>query len=208
MIRPDNIATAAFGTADDGDPRRDDDAMARFASELGIPPSWAWLRQVHGTEVVEATAAGEQGSADAVFTRVGGLPIAVATADCYPVVLAGPAAIGIAHAGWKGAAAGVVVALRRAMTESGSPPAFAAVGPGIGACCFEVQEDVASRFGGFEATTTWVTASVDLALVIGSQLQGLDVWYSGACTMSGVGFHSYRRDGTAERQVSVAWLPD
>ena len=208
MIRPENIATAAFGGAADGDPRSDSATRRRLSASLGIPDAWAWMRQVHGSAVVRADGAGELGEADAIYTMTPGLPLAVATADCFPVVLAGSGAIGLAHAGWRGAASGVVESLCDAMSAAGARPSHAAIGPGIRSCCFEVGPNVTERFAGFASTTDWGTPSVDLAASVGSALSGLDLWASGECTMSGSGYHSYRRDGTDERQVAVAWLQD
>ncbi len=207
MIRPPAMAGAAFGDASDGDPRHDDAARAALAAALGIPADWAWLRQVHGADVVRATTPGHLGEGDAVFTTEPMLPMAVGVADCFPVIVAGEAGIGIAHAGWRGAAAGVVGALVGAMRAAGITPQRAAIGPGIGPCCFEVGPEVAERFPRHGATTTWGTPSVDLRAALLDQLGGLDVWVSDDCTMSGEGFHSFRRDGTALRQVAVAWRP-
>ncbi|OFW66651.1 MAG: hypothetical protein A2Z12_08460 [Actinobacteria bacterium RBG_16_68_21] len=208
MILPPGFVGAAFGDAADGDPRRDPEAGRRLSARLGIPPDWAWLRQVHGAVVLRADGAGPLGEGDAAFTTRPGLPIAVATADCFPVVIEGDGGTGIAHAGWRGAAAGVVGALRQTMSAAGIAPRRAAIGPGIGACCFEVGLDVADRFPGRQSTTAWGTSSVDLRGELVAALDGLDVWMTEACTMSDVGYHSFRRDGTALRQVAVAWLPD
>ena len=163
MIRPGILPGGGFGTAADGDARRDPKTRRLLSTELGIDPDWAWMRQVHGTTVIRATGPGSLGEADAVYTTVAGLALAVGTADCYPVVLVGTGIIGIAHAGWRGAAGGVVAELHAAMTAAGAAPHAAAIGPGIGPCCFEVGGEVALRFPGCEATTTWGTTSVDLA---------------------------------------------
>ena len=196
----------AFGTAAAGDVRGDAADRARVARTLDIPPDWCWLRQVHGVTVLRADVAGVLGEGDAAYTTVARLPIAVATADCYPVVLQAPGAVGIAHAGWRGTAGGVVTRLRRVMAAAGHAPVRAAVGPGIGACCFEVGDDVCDAFAGFAAETAWGTRSIDLVAALKAQLGGLVLWDATACTMSDPGFHSFRRDGTARRQVSVAWL--
>ena len=111
MIRPADMPGVAFGDATDGDPRRDEAVQNRMSTSLGISGGWAWMRQVHGASVVEANAPGEMGEADAAFTTVRGLAIAVATADCFPVVLQADRGVGVAHAGWRGVAAGVVQAL-------------------------------------------------------------------------------------------------
>jgi YfiH family protein len=207
MIRPPGFRGAAFGTASEGDARTSRGPRRRVAEELGIPSSWAVLRQVHGSTVVEASRPGVLGEADAMFTTVPMLPLGVATADCFPVTFEAPGAVGIAHAGWRGVAAGVVEATRRALDEAGHPAARVAVGPGIGPCCFEVGAEVVERFPGLEAVTTWGTRSIDLAAAIRITLEGLEVWSADVCTMCGGGYHSYRRDGTADRQVAVTWLP-
>lgn len=207
MIRPPGFRGAAFGGAADGDPRSEAAGRADLARWLQIPSAWAWLHQVHGTEVIRARGPGPLGEADAVFTTEAGLPIAVGTADCYPVIVEGDGGVGIAHAGWRGAVGGVVGALLAAMRGEGIEPRRAAIGPGIAACCFEVGPEVAARFRGFGASTTWGTPSVDLVAAVTADLEGLDVWVAGACTMSDDGYHSYRRDGTRHRQVAVAWLP-
>ena len=208
MIRPGTVPGVVFGTASDGDARRDERARRRLSAAAGVVPDWAWMRQVHGATVVCATAAGVLGEADAAYTKVPGLPLAVGTADCFPIVLVGDGIVGIAHAGWRGAADGVVRTLRAAMTAAGGAPNAAAIGPGIGPCCFEVGAEVAARLPGCEALTTWGTMSVDLRRAIRRDLAGLDVWVAESCTMSDDGFHSYRRNGTTERQVTVAWIPD
>ncbi len=204
MIR---VTGAAFGAAGDGDGRSDAEARAAISSRLGIPADWAFVRQVHGTRVVEAAGPGLQGEADAILTRRGGLPVAVATADCLPVALHGAGAAAVVHAGWRGAAGGVVGAARDALEDAGAPATRAAIGPGIGACCYEVGDEVLAEFPGFTSTTTWGAPSVDLPAAVRAQLAGLEVWESGVCTRCDARFHSYRRDGTDRRQVAVAWLP-
>jgi YfiH family protein len=206
MIRPGSLPGVVFGDANDGDPRRDPAARERMAAAAGIGSDWAWMRQVHGATVVRATAPGVLGEADAAFTTVPGLPLAVGIADCYPVVLVAEGGVGIAHAGWRGVVAEVVPQLRAAMIAVGVTPHRAAIGPGIGPCCFEVGPEVAARFPGFVTTTTRGTVGVDLPAALRSQLVGLTVWESGVCTMSDAGYHSFRRDGTAQRQAGVSWL--
>jgi hypothetical protein len=85
-------------------------------------------------------------------------------------------------------------------------PVRAAVGPGIGPCCYEVGTEVLAALPAFRARTDRGTASVDLSAAAASGLAGLEVWHAGICTCCGTGFHSYRRDGTRRRQVAVAWL--
>ncbi len=207
MILPDGMRGAAFGAAGDGNGRDDREARSRISRSLGIPEAWAAVRQVHGADVIWAEQPGTLGDADALATTVPGLPLTVATADCLPVVLESPAAVGIAHAGWRGVAAGVVDALRASMAAAGHYPVQAAIGPGIGPCCFEVGPEVTAALPDAAATTEWGTPSVDLPGALGSSLEGLEVWRAPGCTRCDAAYHSYRRNGTAARQVAVAWLP-
>jgi polyphenol oxidase len=205
MIQP--RAGVAFSLAAEGDLRNDLAARGEFSGAAGIPTAWATVRQVHGSNVVQAKGAGDLGEADAVFTLVPMLPIAVFTADCAGVVLGADNGVGIAHAGWRGAVAGVVPALAAAMMDAGIVPKWAAIGPFINPCCFEVGPDVAGQFGENVAMTSWGTASVDLGNALQAQLEGLETWQSGLCTFHDRSFFSHRRDATPARMATVAWLP-
>ena len=206
MIRPPGLDWAAFTEASDGDVRDDLRARSHLASSHGLPQRWATLRQVHGDVVIRVATPGFAGSADAMWTTEPGLAIAVFTADCFGVVLKADRAVGVAHAGWRGASKGVVSGLRSRMEDEGHVPHGAAIGPGIGACCFEVGGEVAARFAGFETTTSWGTTSVDLRAALASQLDGLDTWFSGACTRHEDGYFSHRENGTASRMATLGWL--
>lgn len=119
------------------------------------------LRQVHGVRVERAVAVfgdGEPGGADPWSLRPQadawagdpgpGVLLGVLTADCVPVLLCHPASrtLALAHAGWRGAVAGVTQAALEAM---GVPAAeiLAALGPAIGPCCYQVGEEVADAAG-------------------------------------------------------------
>jgi polyphenol oxidase len=206
-IRPEGLRGALFGSARDGDGRSDDRSRLDLAARADMPAVWAWVRQVHGTAVIEADEPGRRGDADALFTSTPGVALVVGTADCLPVVLEGDRGVGIAHAGWRGAAGGVVVALRAAMEGAGIEVRRAAVGPGIGPCCFEVGPEVLERFPRHVTATTWGTPSVDLPAVVAEQLAGLEVTITRACTFTDERYHSHRRNATPHRQVSAAWLP-
>lgn len=207
MIRPPRETGAAFSEAADGDIRNDPAARVLLSEALGITGGWATVRQVHGSTVHRVTTPSVAGDGDALWTTVVGLPLAVFTADCFGVVLRSEDAAGVAHAGWRGVEAGVVESLRTEMSEAGHPPTRAAVGPGIGACCFEVGPDVAGRFPGETSSTSWETVSVDLKKGIGRQLRGLEVWVSGACTRHEEGWFSHRESGTSQRLAAVGWVP-
>lgn len=105
------------------------------------------LRQVHGAAVLVADAPGSGAEADAAVTDRPGLPLTVRTADCLPVILLEPGGrVGVAHAGWRGLAAGVLEAALSAFADPAGLEIL--VGPAIGPCCFEVGAEVAERFPG------------------------------------------------------------
>ncbi|HEX6299105.1 MAG TPA: polyphenol oxidase family protein [Acidimicrobiia bacterium] len=206
MISPPGWSGVAFSERSDGDLRNDASARSAAAGRIGLDQDWAEVTQVHGDTVIEATEPGVGGEADALWTTQRGLPLAVFTADCFGVVLVADGAVGVAHAGWRGLVAGVVPKLRAAMDEAGNAPVRAAVGPGIGPCCFEVGSEVAELFTA-EATTTWETDSVDLRAELSEQLAGLDVWTANACTFHDPGWFSHRFDGTTKRLATIGWVP-
>jgi YfiH family protein len=105
------------------------------------PERVSWPLQVHGAGVVRANGRGEP--ADAIWTDERRRALVVVTADCLPVALVrldGKPALALVHVGWRGLLAGVVPA---ALGALGGRLHAAAIGPGIGACCYEVREDVA-----------------------------------------------------------------
>lgn len=198
-------AGRAFTGPDHGDMRGDGSARHAVAERLGISPDWATLTQVHGGRALQVEGPGPAGEADGMVTTRPGLPLAVFTADCLGVVLAGPGGVGVAHAGWRGLAAGVLQATIDLMDRVDAPPRTAAIGPAIGPCCFEVGEEVAELFPDHVATTTWGTTSVDLAGAAAGILDGLEVTLDPLCTACGGGF-SHRATGTPSRQAALGWL--
>ncbi len=102
------------------------------------------LDQVHGATLREAREPGLLPACDAVVGRRPGLLLTVRVADCLPVLLAAPGGAALVHAGWRGMVAGVVEAGVRALAPA--EEVFAALGPAIGPCCFEVGPEVAERF--------------------------------------------------------------
>jgi YfiH family protein len=135
-----------------GQDRRDAvlENRARAASSLGAEPALLiGLTQVHGAAVVRAEAAWPAGSgpaADAMVTDRPGLALGIVTADCAPVLFVDPEAqvVGAAHAGWRGAVAGVLEATVAGMTALGARPEriIAAIGPCIGQASYEVAADL------------------------------------------------------------------
>jgi copper oxidase (laccase) domain-containing protein len=118
MILSPGYPGVAFTTADEGDIRGNPAERVVVAERLGIPQQWAVADQVHGRVVVRAETPVNHGEADALFTTRTDLPLAVFTADCLGVALISEGAVGVAHSGWRGVAAGVVPALLEAMTRA------------------------------------------------------------------------------------------
>lgn len=177
----------------------------------------AWCRQVHSDRSVEAHP-GECGEADALITDRAGLALAVATADCVPVVLAGRRRLAVIHAGWRGIASAIVPKTLERLDSSAPPIAW--LGPAIGACCYEVGHDVAEAVisaSGPEAVAGAGAASppgkphLDLHRAVTRQLEqwGVsDVRRVDACTRCrSDALSSYRREGPrAGRNLAFAWL--
>jgi YfiH family protein len=173
----------------------------------------AFARQVHGTQVLSVdgpTAPGAVEDADGVATAQPGVALLVLTADCLPVALAAPGAVAMVHAGWRGLADGVLeegVAAVRALSGADGAAIHAAIGPGAGACCYEVGEEVAARF------PDWAGGRgrrIDLKGVAAARLREAgvaEVVDVGRCTMCEAGaFFSHRADGgLTGRQGGLAW---
>lgn len=206
MIRPPGWDGVAFSEGGDGDIRGDTRARQHLIQRSGAPEPWATVRQVHGAEVIRVDGPGDAGEGDALWTTEPDLAVAVFTADCFAVVVHSRSAVGVAHAGWRGSAAGVVAGLVAEMRAAGHQPIRAAIGPGIGPCCFEVGDEVALRFPAHRAETTWSTSAVDLPSAIAGQLGGLELWSSEACTHHDPGWFSHRRDASPNRLAALGWL--
>ena len=120
---------------------------ARLRAALGLPTEPLWLTQVHGAEVARFGAAGTPPTADAAVATVPGQVCVVMVADCLPVVFASRdgSAVGVAHAGWRGLAAGVLERTLEALARPAGD-VLAWLGPCIGPQAFEVGEEVRQAF--------------------------------------------------------------
>jgi YfiH family protein len=117
-----------------------------------LPPDLALLKQIHSDVVLTATHSGPCGDGDGLITDLPGLSISIRTADCYPILLVDDRnrAVAAVHAGWRGTAARIVqktLASMRKMYGTEPGDVQAAIGPGIGRCCYEVGPEVARQFG-------------------------------------------------------------
>ncbi|MEP6471506.1 MAG: polyphenol oxidase family protein [Acidobacteriota bacterium] len=196
-------------------------ALARqFADSLGYPElRIVRATQVHGSRVVlvsEAPAARkvvDAGECDALMTRLSGVGLVVQTADCIPVILAASDAVGVVHAGWRGAAEGVALAAARAFLaltrDRDSVRAW--LGPAIRSCCYEVGPEVAGRFPPrFSRPSGGDRFLFDLPGDVRRQLEetGIQperIMQPPGCTMCGGDrYASFRRDGEkAGRMIAL-----
>lgn len=185
----------------------------------GAPRPWTALDQVHGATVavVERPGAASGTPADAAVTDLPGTALSIRVADCVPVALLGDSAIAVAHAGWRGLAAGVLEASLDALAEldgeGSAEEVIAVVGPHIGPCCYEFGEDdlahlVATFGSGVAAETRDGRPALDLAAAVGVSLgrRGVSATFDGACTSCDDRHWSFRATGTACRQAMLAWM--
>ena len=211
--------TANLGLGVNDDPRRVHANRGLLAGWVGAPVHFA--RQVHGTDVLvvddqprDLPSLNEPAPADALVTDVPGVALGVLAADCVPVLLFDPVsgAAGVAHAGRRGLAGGILQRTVEALNRLGARPEDlrAAVGPSAGGCCYEVPEqlraEVAAIVPGSASTTTWGTPSLDLPAGAVAVLRGLglrEVQRVQVCTMTDQRFYSYRREGVTGRFAGV-----
>lgn len=193
---------------------------ARFARSLELDIDRLFeQRQVHGTrarDVAELSQAIADEEGDALIARAEGFGIAARTGDCVPVLIAHPPTghVGAAHAGWRGAVAGVVPSVIDALAHD---PAelIVAIGPHIRVDAFEIDEDVARKMedaakGRAVVRRDGPKPHGDLAALIRFQLRAAGVPDEavddvGGCTLSDTAqFFSHRRDhGRTGRHLSV-----
>ena len=210
------------------DPRGPLDASALAQVDRGGLPAdgFAFARQVHGAGLVVATRAGSLGRADVLVTERPGLPLAIFTADCLPIVVYDRPnrRLAMAHAGWRGTVEAAARVAVNALVEAGGRPErfLAAIGPSIGPCCYEVDAPVVDRleaaFPG--AWRAWVTATcpgkwmLDLWKANEDQLKEAGVSDAQIdnpklCTACRADlFFSYRRGRGEGRLVALAAIPD
>lgn len=225
--RRGGVSRGAFAALNLGPDRDDPDAhvrenRARLCGSLGVDPDRVSMgRQVHGAGVREVDAPGDGGflghlrdwpEGDGLVTESPAAALAVLGADCLPVLVwrRDRPRVGAAHAGWRGLVGGVVEATVAALGKPGATGA--AIGPGIGPCCYPVSEEVRARFAERFGPEVIAGEAVDLAgaarraLVLAGVPAGT-IHAVDACTACDPGrFFSYRRDGVGTgRQAGLIW---
>lgn len=180
------------------------------------------LRQVHGAAVAEAPWT-EPPEADAALALRGGLILGIETADCLPVLLVDPVRgwVAAAHAGWRGTAQRVTARAASALASRGSAPEdlLAALGPGIGPCCYEVGDELRAAYGssgqsyfrpGPNGRPHLDVRAANRDQLLAAGLRKERIFSVEECTRCRADlYHSYRRDGRgAGRMISfVGFAP-
>lgn len=188
----------------------------RLARALGVAEGRVAVgRQVHGTKLathVEAPRASPFATlgrpipeVDGHVTAEPGLVALVLVADCLPVALAGPDGVAMLHCGWRGLAGGIIAKGVRAVGATD-----AAIGPGVGPCCYEVGNEVLELFAGLgsgvAAGRMLDLTEVARRLLLDAGVERIEV--AGLCTRcEPERFFSHRRDGgRTGRQAGLVWL--
>jgi YfiH family protein len=206
-----------LGFLTDDEPARVIENRTRLADAAGLAPERVALgRQVHGAELHDWEAPDPQRTyaepggkrppeVDGHLTAVPGLALLVMAADCYPVALSDGHRVAMLHCGWRPIAEGIVAA---AVSRFEGTPA-AAVGPGIGGCCYEVGPEVAQRFADVPGALDG--RMLDLRRVIAARLEASGVTaieHVDRCTScEPERYFSHRRDrGVTGRQGGLCVL--
>jgi purine-nucleoside/S-methyl-5'-thioadenosine phosphorylase / adenosine deaminase len=218
--RAGGVSAAPYATLNLGSRVGDDPACVernRAIVRAALPSEPRWMKQVHGTRVVAAQAAGPEVEADAAVTTAEGEVCAVLVADCLPVLLCdeGASVVAVAHAGWRGLSAGVVEAAVAAMRVP-AQTVLAYLGPVIGPRAYEVGDDVRTAFAGRDPGAAAAFAPrgdgkflADLALLARRRLAACGVsrvYGADLCTAGDRRFFSFRRDRITGRMAALIWM--
>ena len=190
----------------------------RLAAALSLDPERIPIAlQVHGADLAHhsgpqqpspfAHPGNDLPSADGHIATAPGLAPLVFVADCLPVALSGPGGVAMLHCGWRGLAGGITAAGAEAVEAT-----TAAIGPGIGPCCYEVGEEVLEAFADLGEGVA-EDRMLDLAEVARRLLRQAGVEQiesAGLCTSCEAElFFSHRRDrGVTGRQAGLVWLTE
>jgi YfiH family protein len=190
-----------------------EEVLRRIEAEA---PPVAWAKQIHSAVALPARP-GRCGEGDAVYGADPGLALSVVTADCVPILLAGPdGRLAAVHAGWRGLVGGVIPETLKA--AGGGEGWTAWIGPSIGPCCYEVGDEVAEQVAAAsdpEVVVAGLSGKPHLDLVAAARRQltsaGVTEIHSVAactrCTRSNTErLYSYRREGKrAGRNIAFIW---
>jgi copper oxidase (laccase) domain-containing protein len=196
-------ARVVFSTRSAGSVKDDPGPLA---TALGVSPGQIVSGcQVHGAELAfRDVATTDTPEVDGQVILAAGPIGLVYTADCLPIAVAGPGGVAMLHCGWRGLATGIVA---RGVDVVGA--GHAAIGPGIGPCCYEVGDDVLDAFAdlGDGVATNRMLDLPEVARRLLARAGVENVESAALCTRcEGELFFSRRRDGGPGRQAGLAWI--
>lgn len=193
----------------------------RALLRASLPSDPRWLSQVHGAVVVDAAQGDACSKADASFTTAANVVCVVSIADCMPVLMTDAAgrSVAVAHAGWRGLAAGVIqamVKLMRANLKDPSAELIAYLGPAIGPSHFEVGAEVldamqvalpdARRAFSAQPEGKYLADLFELGRQALDQVGVTRIYGGHDCTFSdSTRFYSFRRDRITGRHAALIW---
>lgn len=237
--RHDGVSAAPFDSFNLGTHVGDDPGAVqsnRMRLRQHVPAEPRWMEQVHGVQCLHLGSAAPSPASqsalpqgDAAVTRDAGVVCAVLSADCLPVLLCAcdGSAVGVAHAGWRGLAGGVIESALQGLSALGTPATqvMAWLGPAISGARFEVGAEVRAAFldhasddaGAFVQHQTdgqkrsggekYLANLYALARARLRRAGVSRVYGGGFCTyLDRERFFSYRRDGRTGRMASLIWL--
>jgi len=237
--RHDGVSAAPFDSFNLGTHVGDDPGAVqsnRMRLRQHVPAEPRWMEQVHGVQCLHLGSAAPSPASqsalpqgDAAVTRDAGVVCAVLSADCLPVLLCAcdGSAVGVAHAGWRGLAGGVIESALQGLSALGTPATqvMAWLGPAISGARFEVGAEVRAAFldhagddaGAFVQYQTdgqkrsggekYLANLYALARARLRRAGVSRVYGGGFCTyLDRARFFSYRRDGRTGRMASLIWL--
>jgi polyphenol oxidase len=199
-----------LGILTDDDPKAVTENRRRLAGALGLDPQQiVFALQVHGTRLIDHSEplCESLPEGDGHLVREPGAAPLVLAADCLPVALYGQGGLAMVHAGWRGLAEGILGAAAEAVDATA-----AAIGPGIGPCCYEVGDEVLDAFadpgGGIANRRTLDLPEIARRRLAQAGVERIDS--AGLCTSCERElFFSHRRDhGHTGRQAGIAWLEE
>ena len=222
--RVGGVSEGVFAGLNLGDHVGDDSEKVKcnrklLIDDLGLQVEPQWLSQVHGTDVIEASKAGNVVEADACWTSESGLACVVMTADCLPVFFTDTLGedVAVAHAGWRGLVDGVLENTLRCFAKPEEVHVW--MGPAIGPDAFEVGAEVKAQFEANQAESASAFEPVfgkdgkylaNIYRLAELRLKKAGVKSISSCDLCTFGdsdtFYSYRRDGQTGRLASLIWI--
>ena len=187
----------------------------KHLAELADIPSetLAFGHQIHSSIVNVVETVGYAGEGDGLITRTAEVVLTIQVADCVPLFVhsSDSGAIGLFHAGWRGALAGIIeegISLMASKCDVVPSQMEAVLGPSIGPCCYEIREDVSTYFPDlFLRKKNREHSFLDLPGFVKEKLMSAgitadNIFMDGRCTFcSEEHFHSFRRDGDAAGRI-------